>query len=293
MSYKFKISLTGHRSAIYKLIDLSASEHFLSMGGDGMIVKWTVDGSPDGHMIADAGEQVFAAHHLVEKNWLVAGGMSGNLIWLDLDNKAIIKKIKQHKKSVFDVCRIPGQHILTVSGDGSLCIWDDVSQNLDFVVQISSQGLRKMCLLGDEWLLIGGSDGYIYQLSRTTWQIVYRHAAHDNSVFSLAYNGQYVFSGGRDALLKSWMWENEELKPVRTVNAHWYTINDILVDSSEIITGSRDKKIRFWTPELDISSSISFAEQGHVNSVNTLIRKLDWLISAGDDRSIIIWEKQN
>lgn len=287
------MTLVGHRSAIYKLLDIPGSDKFMSLGGDGMVVEWRTDGHPDGLMLADAGEQMFTGKFLSSENWLIAGGMSGNIIWLDLNKKIIIRKMSQHKKSVFDIINLDEKRSVSASGDGSICIWNNEDQQLLLSVKVSSQGLRKLLRVSDQYLLIGSSDGHIYQINVSTWEVECRYVAHDNSVFALALGDNHIYSGGRDALLKSWSWENNELVPQKVMNAHWYTINDIIWSGSGVFTASRDKKIRAWTKDLDISGSLTFAENGHVNSVNTLILKENYLISAGDDRSIILWAKDS
>ena len=287
------MTLSGHRSSIYKLIDIKGGENFISLGGDGMVVKWTTDGDPNGTMIADAGEQVFTGVHIEEQNWLVAGGMSGHLVWLDLENKSIIKKIAHHKKSVFDIIRFDEDHLISASGDGSICIWETKSQELLLTLQVSSQGLRTLLFAKDGQLLVGSSDGFIYIIDPIKWQVMGRFLGHDNSVFALENSAMGLLSGGRDAMLKSWNIIPLNATEIKSINAHWYTINDILFDGEHVFTASRDKKIRIWTPELEIIQSLSFAESGHVNSVNSILRKDDLLISAGDDRIIILWEKDN
>jgi WD40 repeat protein len=59
-------------------------------------------------------------------------------------------------------------------------------------------------------------------------------------------------------------------------------------------TGSRDKTIKLWNPD-DYSFLMRIEKEihaGHINSVNKIYWSSfnNYLVSAGDDRRIIIWE---
>ncbi|MCK6695880.1 MAG: hypothetical protein L6Q97_27735, partial [Thermoanaerobaculia bacterium] len=121
-----------------------------------------------------------------------------------------------------------------------------------------------------------------------------RPGAHANSVFVVAYtpNHRYLLSGGRDAMLRVWDLENN-LTLVSEQPAHWFTVNHLVFspDGQFFATASRDKTIKIWDTEtfqlLRVLETIR--DGGHINSVNRLLWTPDYLISASDDRSVILW----
>ena len=78
--------------------------------------------------------------------------------------------------------------------------------------------------------------------------------------------------------------------------AHWFTINKIVFhpEGKWFATGSRDKTIKIWDAEtFELLKVIeTMRDKGHINSVNCLLwsEHNDYLLSCGDDRSIIAWE---
>jgi WD40 repeat protein len=146
-------------------------------------------------------------------------------------------------------------------------------------------------------LAIGASDHAIYLLDATDLSLKQQIIrAHDNSVFCVQYSQdeQCLYSGGRDAQLKVWEL-GESARGLLQKAAHWYTINDLALSPNGdfLATGSRDKRIRIWrTSDFELIKTLdTIHDQGHVNSVNRLL----WLpggelISAGDDRRLIVWE---
>ena len=292
MTINFEKRRIGHRSAIYKLLHDKENQRVISAGGDGWIASWEKYGdNTDGLLIADAGEQLFTMSLCEKSGLLAAGAMSGSFYWMDTREKKVIKNIRLHKKSIF-ACLAVHDQIISLSGDGSMIIWDTDSLEAIHVQLISSQGLRCMAISPSGKLLaIGSSDHSIYLLETENYRLVHRFvSAHSNSVFTLKFTDDtLLLSGGRDAMLR--LWDLNTLQEVKSINAHWYTINDIeyIADINLVITASRDKTIRLWNAsDLTPVTTIDFQKNGHVNSVNTILWDSDTnsLYSAGDDREI-------
>jgi WD40 repeat protein len=120
---------------------------------------------------------------------------------------------------------------------------------------------------------------------------------HVNSVFTLRYSpdGNFLFSGSRDARLKVWDVQAGYLQAEEVV-AHMYAINHIEFspDAKHFVTCSMDKSIKVWDTEaLSLLKVIDKSRHaGHGTSVNKLL----WtsfesqFLSASDDRSISAWQ---
>ncbi|MEL7020873.1 MAG: WD40 repeat domain-containing protein, partial [Bacteroidota bacterium] len=165
--------------------------------------------------------------------------------------------------------------------------------------QLSQQSLRSLAFCAERnEIAVGSSDGHIYLLDATHFTIKrVLERAHRQSVFKVVYapNGDYLLSGGRDAHLNIWLTDQDyQLHSSRP--AHLFTINDICYapHGRYFATASRDKTLKIWDARsfelLKVIETVR--DNGHINSVNTLYWSAycDYLLSAGDDRSIIVWQ---
>jgi WD40 repeat protein len=290
--------LTGHNASVFALGEDQAPNTFLSGAGDGWIVRWNLDEPENGRLIAKVETQVFSILHLPERNMMIAGNMNGGVHWVDLENPEKTRNVAHHQKGVFAIEAL-GNYILTAGGQGMLTKWDRATGKAMESLQLSNQSHRSIAISPDQKeIAVGCSDNGIYLLDAQTLSI--RHhikEAHNNSVFSLAYHpdGAYLLSGGRDAHLKVWQLDAPP-KCVDEKPAHWFTINSIVFSPCGrwFATGSRDKTLKIWDAKsfelLKVLETIR--DKGHLNSVNRLFWTpyQNYLISASDDRSLIIWE---
>ena len=293
-------TLTGHNSSIFSIIPYKTPDLFLSGAGDGWIVEWNFNDPELGRLLAKVETQIFSLCYLHETNMVVAGNMNGGVHWVDLANPSDTKNILQHQKGVFVIQQIGGS-LLTAGGAGMLTRWNIAQQKTVESLHLSNQSLRCMAYSPQrKELAIGASDHNIYLLDANTLAIKQTiKAAHENSVFTIKYsaNNQFLISGGRDAYLRV-RDLNKDGAEVSFQPAHWYTINDVAFHPKAAIfaTASRDKTIKIWNAEtyelLKVIETVR--DQGHLNSVNRLFWSNfnDYLVSCGDDRSIMIWDIQ-
>jgi WD40 repeat protein len=281
--------LRGHIGAIYKLIDLPQSDHFISVGGDGYVVLWHKNGISDGKLIANADEQIFSACYLAEQHLLLLGGMSGQLHFLDLKKNTIVKKVAFHKKSIYNIASHHNQ-IYTASGDGILTQWSIENMNPTVSLQLNNEGLRSLCS-HNKMLLVGGMDGQLFVIDHVDMRLVQSCHAHENSIFSILSTGDPIYTGSRDAHMKRWRLEPDIIEEI-SIPAHWFTVNDVILVEDFLVSASRDKKIRVWTPDLELLQSVDVQGEGHTHSVNSLLYIEDYgvVFSGGDDRVINVWK---
>lgn len=296
--------LTGHNGAIYALAPGPEPHTFLSAGGDGWVVQWSLkekdeQGELLGHLIAKVDTQVFSLTYIPTTNTVVAGDMNGGVHWLNLSEDRPNRHIAHHKKGTFGVIQI-GEELITIGGAGVLTKWDVLRQSSSESLHLSNQALRSLTYVPDqEMLIIGSSDHSIFRVNAKDFEVLEQvPASHDNSVFALhshPLQPAVLYSGGRDAQLKKWSL-SESLVLESAQPAHWYTINDLIADPSGayLLSASRDRNIRVWDSEqFKLLWTLDAARDGgHVNSVNRLLWIPDssYFVSASDDRSLILWE---
>lgn len=291
-----KCDFNGHLASVYALAGQSGQTSFYSVGGDGWIVKWESDGlKTDGILVGQTGAKLFSVAVDSNHNVLMTGDMFGHLYRIDLNNGTILSRIACHKGSIYDIYVWGETDMVTVSGDGYICLWE-LDKNLPVLsVRLSAKGLR--CVVRDSargHLWVGSSDNNIYVLDERNLNVIQViTGAHQNSVFALeVLPSGHIISGGRDAHMK--IWDSSAFQLIKDIPAHWYTINKIkhIPEMNVIITASRDKTIRIWNDStFEPISTEDFLKGGHLHSVNTLlwIPQTRLLCSAGDDKCVKGW----
>ena len=301
MSYAIQktAQLTGHEGAIFALAEEPGGRSFLSAAGDGWIVRWMFADPEVGKLVARVDSRVFSLASLSEHR-IVAGNMDGGIHWIDLTSNTGARNVAHHRKGVFDLVPV-GDHLYSAGGEVAVTRWDTRLEKAVDTLYLSPKSIR--CLdynPATGQLCAGASDNGIFILDEQSMNLV-RHIpnAHESSVFALRYSpdGRYLLSGSRDAQLAVWDVRNG-WKKAATIPAHWFTINDLVFspDGRYFATASRDKTIKIW--DADRFSLVKVLEiirdGGHRNSVNRLLWSStnNLLISAGDDRSIILWQPE-
>lgn len=290
-------TFTGHRDCVYTLQPSNRDTIFFSGAGDGMIVQWNFNNPDEGELIAKLPNSVYALHYHPENNLLLAGHNYDGIHVLDWENKKELASLHLSKAAIFDIQSF-GNNIFAACGDGSV-----VSINLERLVvtdrnKHSENKARTIAVHAERGeLAVGYSDSFIRIFDIDSLELKHEWQAHLNSVFTLRYSpdGNFLFSGSRDARIKIWDVQAGYLQAGEVV-AHMYAINhlEFSPDGKHFVTCSMDKSIKVWdTGALQLLKVIDKARHaGHGTSVNKLL----WtsfesrLLSASDDRSISAWQ---
>jgi WD40 repeat protein len=291
-----KHHLEGHISAIYALC--TDAEACYSVGGDGWLVRWPKDNPDPGTLIAKAEAQFYSVART--DTGFVAGDMNGGVHWLSTQPEVPHLHIAHHKKGCFGLLSL-GDYLYSCGGDGVLTRWQTKTRRSLESLQLSTKNLRALAYdAHTQTLAVGASDGNIYLLDERTLAVKQTLlAAHRFSAFSLAFSpdGQWLLSGGRDAMMRAWE-VGDDYSLAWSQPAHLYTVNSIVFspDGQLVATASRDRTVRLWdATTLALQSTLQAARNlGHRHSVNSLV----WLdnqtlVSAGDDRQVVFWDRVN
>ncbi len=290
--------LTGHNGSVFALTEGEAKHYVISGAGDGWIVQWDLINPEVGRLIAKADANIYSICFVKEKQLLILGDMNGGMHWIPVADPAMQKNIAHHNKGVFEIQYIENQ-IFSAGGDGVFTKWSLEKQRTLESIQLSNQSLRAFSFSKiRQEIAVAASDRNIYILDSNSLSLkTVIESAHSNSVFSIAFSpdGKKLISGGRDALLKVWDCTHD-FECISNEPAHWYTINAIAFHPQGHLfaTGSRDKTIKIWDANtLKLLKVIDTIKNGcHLNSINSLFWSdyNYWLVSASDDRSLMIWE---
>lgn len=282
----------GHRDCIYALCAGFRPDTFITSGADGLVVEWDLQKPDEGRLLAQVEGSVYALFPDTENQVLYVGhNFKGvhriaPIAGKELNSAAITNQ------TIFDLVVWKGL-LFAACGDGQLVIMQADDLSVVRKVRVSGKSLRCLALHPILPILtIGASDFGVYHFNLETGLCSEKQVGHQNSVFTVCYdlNGQ-LFSAGRDAQIATWL----EEKPTKKVAAHLYSIHHLAMhDKGKLMaSASMDKSIKLWDMEsLELLKVIDKGRHaGHGTSVNKVLwlPGRDLLISAGDDRSIRIW----
>jgi len=294
--------LKGHQAPVYALSRFHSPQTFLSGGSDGYLVSWNLEHLPNGRLEMRVDSCIFCIDFHPERNWAAVGTMQGGIYWLDLENNRLINQQFAHEKGVFSLKFIQNR-LFSCGADGCLSVWDLDNQKREESLHISPTTLRNFVYLEDKnQLVVGASGGNLHIVDINNFRLEKGiPEAHNQSIFSLFYDPKraQIWTGGRDAYLKCWQTSpvdnNEPPNCLFSQPAHLFCINSISANPSlELIaTASRDKTVRIWDMDTQqLLKSVDLVKNGgHLRSVNSLLwANNELLISASDDKSLIVWE---
>jgi WD40 repeat protein len=300
MSLRIKkiATLTGHSGSVYAL-DKGTSEYtFFSGSSDKFVALWNLKTFHAEKFAASFPSPVYSLCHIPEKKLLLVGTSAGGIHVLDLEKKEEIKTLQHHTSAVFDIrYSLQTNCFYSAGGDGnfSVCSLDSLS-----LIKIKKLCDAKARCIDINYpaseIAVASGDCNIHIFDLITLESKNIFSAHRFSANSLCYSpdGKILLTGGKDAHLNIWQTQNHRL--IKSIPAHNFAIYDIVFspNASLFATASRDKTIKIWDAKtFELLARINKEKfNGHVNSVNKLLWSTytNYLISAGDDRAIMVWE---
>jgi len=289
--------LTGHGNPIFTL-ELSQKPGILFSGGnDKGLVEWSLKNNAFIKVMFPVPASIYAIHCPVGLPLMFAGLRSGEVLAFDFIQQKLLAPLKIHRAPIFDIKSVNNkQELLVASEDGTVSIWSLNTFELLHTIKVSGDTIRCIAVSPDEkQVAFGCRDNAIHIYDLEDYTHLKTLQGHTMSVFSLQYSpkGHQLISGGRDAQVKIWNTETYELS--HSIPAHMFAVNHILFHPEQpfFATASMDKSIKIWSAiDFKLHKIIS-REKGYAShqlSVNKLAWQENNLISASDDKKIIIWE---
>ncbi len=289
-------TFSGHKAPIYSLEEGREPHFIYSAGSDGWVVEWNLQKPDVGKVLAHIEGSVYCLKLDRSTNIFWIGQNFEGIHGVQVNDQSRVFSIAMPKKAIFDICFWDNQ-VWVAHDHGLISVVDRESQQIIKHIKSGDKSARKFCLLGQDKIAIGFSDGFIRVLNKN-FEMEFAWLAHQLSVFSMIYedSSHSLISVSRDAKIKRWLLEGENTRLVQEVPAHIYAIHDVVVspDQQFFASASMDKTIKIWRAnDLTLLKVIDAPRYGsHKNSVNKLLWSayLDYLVSASDDKNISIWK---
>lgn len=200
-----------------------------------------------------------------------------------------------HQAPIFGLCHDEQGHFFSASGDGIIAFWD--SQTLSDAKALFQAKVPFYCvtLLQSQILAAGASDGVIYFYDWINKKFLKSAKAHQKSIFKILDIDPYFFItiGGDGNLV---IWDAEQLIAIKIYPLSSENLRTAIYEPYNrwLIIGGSDKKIRVFDFQIDNLNLIK-EWKAHEPSVFTLVltKHLPFLVSAGRDASIRVWNYEN
>lgn len=286
-------SFSAHAGAIYKLEKANEDYLFYSASGDGFIARWNLQTGEQDKFAIKLNAVVYSISYNKVLNHLYGGTAGGSVHVIDLTNNAEIKNLKPVTSPIFSILSVNEINKLFIGdGLGNVHVYDLSNYSFLTTINLGNFKIRDI-QYRNSILYIACGDGSLKRITGINLTEISSFALHNSSVNKMLFIDDLIYTGSRDAHLKSWDWQFN-LKA--NLPLHNYAIYDMAYNPELklMATASRDKTIKILDAETgDFLLRIDKEKHnGHNLSVNSLL----WtdynnlLISAGDDRKIIVWQ---
>ncbi|MFT6165514.1 MAG: WD40 repeat protein [Vicingaceae bacterium] len=299
MEFNQRGILSEHKAAVYALCAGDEDHIFYSGGSDRFVIRWNLKLMEAEKVVSKSPTTIVSLCYLKSENLLLIGQVEGGVHVIDLVENKEVKYLKVHKGYIFDIQFIKEKNELVFSsGDGSISIWSVTDFKFLFQMQIGKGKNRKVAYSPErKELAIASADGFVQVLNTEDWSEKFIINGLESGANSLCYLPDKLIIGTKNAHLHQFDLKTSE--KANGIAAHNWAIYDLGYNENLdiLVSASRDKTVKIWNPNtLEVLKRFEgFKDRGHTHSVNAALwsRFNDFLITAGDDKVIRIWECQN
>ncbi|HLW29244.1 MAG TPA: WD40 repeat domain-containing protein [Brumimicrobium sp.] len=284
-------TISGHSGAIYDVI--FCNDFIFTSSADKFVVQWDVNTGEQTKFTVKLERSAYNIAFSPVSNLLAVGTNDGGIHVIDTEKREEIRLLTQHKSAVFSLSYCPiMEYFYSGDLDGVFCAWDAKTFDLLITLPYNCGKIREITISEDgKHVAICGQDGYIRILESSFFNLIQEYRAHKDGANCALFEGDYLYTGGKDAHIKKWNWRTKEL--LINIPAHNYAVYDLefIDDKRKMVSVSFDKSIKLWNAEdISIIERIEFKDRGHRHTVNRIAKISEQsFVTVGDDRKIKIW----
>ncbi|GAA4085094.1 WD40 repeat domain-containing protein [Mucilaginibacter panaciglaebae] len=289
--------LTGHSNPIFALALSQKPDILFSGGNDKGLVEWSLKTNSFIKVMFPVISSVYAIHCPEGYPLMFTGQRNGEVLVFDFIKQQLLPGLRVHRKPVFEIKSVASKkELLVASEDGTVSIWSIDTLQLVHTIKVSTDTVRTISISPDErQVAFGCRDNDIQLYDLEDYAHIGTLSGHTMAVFSTQYSpaGNYLVTGSRDAQVK--IWNTATLELIQNIPAHLFAVNHIAFHPHQpyFVTASMDKSIKLWGSDDFKLYKVISREKGydtHFLSVNKVVWHNGQLISASDDKRIIIWD---
>lgn len=288
----------GHKGGVYSLVNAKENHLVYAGGSEHLIIEWNLYEPNTSKAFVRLPIKAYAMQLIHEQNLLLVGNLTGGIHVIDLIEKKEIKLLQFHTGTIFDIQFIPTKNEFVVaSADGHFTIWNSLTFELLLSKKITDKKVRAIAYNKQD-ISFACSDKSIHVFNLSDYQLKKKIQVNEEERFlnCLTYhpNKNILITGSRGFLS---FWDiSQNYQHINQIAAHQFAIYSIVFSPNNkwMATASMDKVIRIWDANtFELKKEINRKDHGgHTNSVNKLLwsNYNDYLISASDDRTVMIWK---
>lgn len=286
-------TLTGHQNPIYTL-EIDTDRHLLySAGNDKGIVEWDLEKMKFNRILCAVPSSVYSLKIISGTDWIAVGMRNGELFIVRRTEPILVAKLKIEKGAIFSIQQLESKRELIAIGEGGRAyVWSLDGFQLLYEFQVSSNRVRTIAVTKEQDLIaFGDKEGFVYIHDTGDFHQIAHRKVHEMGIASMVFKDRYLYTGGRDARMYKLSYPS--LQQIAEVTPHFFTVYGICEVGDEIVTVSRDKTIKLWSPNFHLIKNVSRDKgiDSHQLSINSVVydNVANLLCTAGDDKQVKVW----
>ncbi len=274
--------IRGHSGPIYAL---ATDHHFVySTSSDCFVTRWNLNtGEQDGFTIKlDTPAYVIHLHNGI----LYLGSTNGTVRAINIETKLLIWENNRFGNAIFSLCWSETLSLLLVGDLEGNLFGIDINGKSTWYFPLNCGKIRLIEEFGSHFY-VGSQDGKLRCFQLPSLNELWSTQAHEGSIYSLLKLDSGLVSSGFDGKVS---FINDQGAVRKKLPLHYQSIYGLQRFEDGFVTCSKDKSMKIWDSNWNCLKKLEGPGM-HTKSVNTLNVSDSQIISAGDDKTIRIWNK--
>ena len=280
MSFGYAGKLESHQESILFLKLISPTQ-LLSASLDGQVIFWDLlSQKPKKKLSIPKSTSQEICTYLVKDQDLFIGHSEGHLVSCSLSSASLLLTFKGHSDQV--TCLAASlDSLISSSQDCTIRSWDCKSGSCEVIYQFSDP--ISDIFIHNGHLFLSSWDKMVRAINVQEGSISFEFVAADKPLRSLCVDGNLVFSGGCDLVVKSYDLTSGKTAEFKGIKS-W--VMGLRVFEEFLIAFCDDKLISVWNKN---NSKLLEQFSGHLDGVTCLEISSEFMYSGGFDHLVLIW----